>query len=343
MPKIITVVATVVAGVLLVFPGGCQMDSDIGLGVVNFRLGHPLRYKISVEKDILIELVDSKTNVVQKRQSHKMSEKLDMVISYRTIEENPFGLTTVRATCESAKVTRSAFTSRGKPPADVMEQMAGRSFTFKVSPTGKVADYSELAGLLTELGKKAFVPNTRGGMRAKNPDMLYDFMTVQWHMWDSIATMKNPKGGVAVGRTWQSDQILPLPVPIPAARRTTYKLSEVIEAENVHKAVITADYELSDAEIKNRPELYDGKFNLKGSLFVVMRNYVPKSIQGGGKQVFDIDRGLIESETQDWKLVVNASFMLPLGTSLPRITIDQKVKINLLEPAAAAKPLRERQ
>jgi hypothetical protein len=40
-----------------------------------------------------------------------------------------------------------------------------------------------------------------------------------------------------------------------------------------------------------------------------------------------MQQGLIESDNQQYTLKVNAAFLLPLGDSLPVLTIDQKITI----------------
>ena len=45
---------------------------------------------------------------------NRFTELLEMVVAYTPVEADPFGLTTVKATCKSVKVTRTR-SPRGRP------------------------------------------------------------------------------------------------------------------------------------------------------------------------------------------------------------------------------------
>jgi len=58
-----------------------------------------------------------------------------------------------------------------------------------------------------------------------------------------------------------------------------------------------------------------------------MRNYRFNTIEGSGTAVMNLDKGVLESDQQQWKVGITAEFLLPLGNSLPQIIVDQKIDI----------------
>ncbi len=264
----------------------------------------------------------------QRDQTHTVNESLELVMEYRAVESNPFGISVIEGKCVSAKVQRDSL--RGTQPtknADVAESLTGRSFRFSISPTGRIEDYADLEKLVKELGAKSFIDGAKAPTRVKDPDMLTDFIAMQWYLWDCSAAVKNPTSGVRAGKDWKAIQLLPLPVPIPVARETTYRLAENQDPADLTKAVIASTYAISDKEIPYWPTPYEGVFNLKGSLFAVMRNYRFNTIEGTGTAVMNLEKGVLESDQQQWKVGITAEFLLPLGNSLPQIIVDQKLDI----------------
>ncbi len=288
-----------------------------------------MRYKLTSQRNITLELKSDDPRMKDKNKPQTMSEKLELVIAYKPVEVDPFGITTIEGKCESAKVTRTNFTGRAGS-ADAVEHLAGKTFTIALSPTGKIADYSSLTELVHNLGEKAFATNTTRKQRVKNPDMIHDFMAVQWYLWDSVATIEEPLEGVKKGKSWKTNQLVPLPIPIVAVRETTYTFEDVTETPDGRKAVISSVYTLSDEKLANCPTPYTGRFAMKG-MFGFLRNYKYQSLVGQGKQIFNIDAGIVESDQQQYKMTIGAAFMLPLGDSVPIITIDQKISVELLD------------
>lgn len=307
---------------------GCQEDSQRELLLVDFKEDTPLRYKFVSERDIKIH-VDTPSKP-DKNTSHDMSERLELVIEYRPVDVNPFGLTTIEATCTSAEVSRKSFTVKGQPPADAVEYLEGKKFRFKVSPTGKITEHSEVDEIISEAGEKAFASTSGSQGRVKNPDMMMDFIALVWHFWDSVALIKGHQGA-AVGHTWQAEQLVPLPVGIPAGRQTTYTLSEILDTQQGRKAKITSSYDLSEPIREGFPRPYTGGYRLKGSLFAVLTNYKFTHLQGGGEQIFNIDTGTLERNQQQYQVKMDASFILPLGDSVPRVTVNQKFLTELVK------------
>ncbi len=310
--------------ILILVLTGCQTGSPTVL-LVDFPTDAPVRYTMSTQRKVEIRLTGDKP---ERTQSHTVNESLELTMEYRAVESNPFGLSTIEGKCVSAKVNRDSIrgTSAGKT-RDVAEDLAGKTFRFTVTPTGRIEDYSELNKLVKELAAASFIEGVKAPTAVKDPDMLIDFIAMQWYLWDSSAAVKNPTAGVRPDKEWKAVQLLMSPLPLPIGRETTYRLAEVQDQENPKKAIIASTFALTDKEIPNWPTPYEGKFNLKGSLFAVMRNYRFNTLQGSGTTVINLDQGLLESDEQKWKVEIAAEFLLPLGNSLPQITVDQQVSI----------------
>ena len=320
------IVILICSCVILTIAGGCEVGGERELLVVAFEAGQELEYKMVSQRNTGLTIASKAKNTSK---TDKMSERLDLVMVYKPVEVNPYGLSTIEATCKSAKVKRKSFTGRGGRK-DAVENLTGKSFRFKLTPTGKIVEYSELTSLLEEVSETAFDAKKEGRMRVKNPDMLYDFIALQWYLWDSSSTIENPLKGVAIGSEWKALQLIPMPIFTPPTRETTYVLDEVIETEQERKAIIKSSYALSDEELDDWPEPHSGNFQIKG-VFGFLRQYRFLSIEGSGRQVFDLERNMIEKDTQQYKMEVSASFMLPLGDTPPSLTVDQELTVELVK------------
>jgi len=163
--------------------------------------------------------------------------------------------------------------------------------------------------------------------------MIYDFVALQWYLWDSISSVPDPLDGVKPGMTWTNTQLIawPVPIPNPPCRVTTFKLDSVVDENEQKKAVIASTYTLSDKTVENFPKPYEGTFQMRG-LFGFLRDYKFQSLEGEGKQVFNLSTGAVESDTQKYLLKTTASFLLPLGDSVPHVALEQTLRIQKLEP-----------
>ncbi len=318
------------AGLITLFAlAGCQV-SPKEFFVVDFKENSALRYQLVSERDIELNLGEAETTKKSRKQkTQKMSEKLELVIAYKPIKVDPYGLTTIEARCESAEVTRISFTGK-KTTSDAVKSLRGKTYTFEITPTGKFNDYANLQEVVRELGKKAFTQKVGKQGRVKDPDMISDFVALQWYFWDSVATIEKPIEGAEVGQSWKALQFIPLPMPRAMVRETTYKLSEIKETPDGRQAVITSSYALSDQRVKNWPKPYSGRFRMKG-MFGFLRNYKMKSLSGTGTQIFNLDTGQVESEQQQYRIDIEADFLMPLGDSKPRLIIQQKMEVQLLD------------
>jgi hypothetical protein len=316
------------AGLLLTL-GGCgpAQQKETWL-LVSFEKDVPITYRMESERQTVIDLTTS--DPAKRSKPQTMAEKLSLVLTYTPTEVDPFGLTTVKVTCREARVTRSSFTGRNEQ-ADAMEQLKGKEFFLKLSATGEIADTSDLERAARELGEAAFSSKGDTG-RIKNPDMINDFLAMQWFLWDATASVGDPLS-MQPGKTWQTKQLVPWPVPFytPPARITDYTLDRIETAEDgTRVAVITSRYKISDEPMQDFLRPYDGNFQMRG-LFGFLRNYQFESLSGSGTQLFNMDKGLIVKDTQQYTMNVAAGFMLPLGDSKPVLTVTQTFDIERIE------------
>jgi hypothetical protein len=311
---------------------GCQdsaKSSPDNWLLVSFEKDVPITYRMVSERTTEIDLTTGDPK--KKSRPQTTTEKLELVMVYTPVVVDPFGLSTLKVECESAKVTRSGFSGK-RSASDAMETLTGKSFTLKLTPTGKIADITDLERIAAELGEASF-SDSKQNTRIKNPDMIGDFLAMQQYLWAAGSAISNQLD-LKEGDTWQTQQSIPWPVPSypPPARTTTYTLESITTEEDMpRKAAINSTYAMSETPIEDYIRPYEkGKFQMRG-LFGFLRNFQFKHIEGTGTQVFNIDDGLVESDRQQYLLNVIATFMLPLGDSLPVLKIDQKISIERIE------------
>jgi len=296
---------------------------------VDFQKNKTLRYKFVSNRQIQVDFGPSRSkneSVVQ-----AMSETMQLVFAYRPLEVDSYGLASVQATCESAKVKRTSFSSHKGRQRDAVEALKDKSFRLQVSPSGMLTDKAQLRQLILELGEEAF---DKGKRRIKNPDMIFDFIATQWFLWDSTSSIERPSKGVAVGDSWDSRLLTPLPVPMRAERKVTYRLDEVRQTQTGRVAVIKSSYSAADSLEGDWPMPYGGRFQMRG-MFGFFRGYKILSVSGEGTELFNIDAGVIEQANQRYEVEIDAVIPFGLGESKdeepqPNITIKQEITMQLL-------------
>ncbi len=291
---------------------------------VDFQEAQTLRYKFVSSRDIEVDWNPGKSGPrLDKSTVDRSSESMDMVVAYTPVKVKPYGLTTIKATCESVKVKRSK--DRRK---DAVESLAGKTFTFTIDPTGKIEDYSQLDSLIREIGKKAFRSDTG---RIKDPDMICDFIASQWFLWDSVSSIERAFEGVSVGQTWKSRLSVPTPMVSRKARDVTYTLDEIRQTGKGRLAVIRSSYSPAESVPAGWPIPYVGAFQMRGT-FGFLRGYKMLGLEGQGEELFNIDAGRIEQYSQQYQTQWEASLLFALeGAANPRITIKQKLTMQLLK------------
>ncbi|PKL47374.1 MAG: hypothetical protein CVV39_05825 [Planctomycetes bacterium HGW-Planctomycetes-1] len=300
---------------------------------VDFEPNVPLRYKFVCERQIELDL-DSKGRYRKegakgRGQVQNYTEMLEMEIVYKAVEIDPYGYSIIEATCQSAKVVRSSTGGRSPSKPDAAETLAGKSFTLKITPTGKAADYSSLEALMKEVGQNAFGTDSKR-TNVKDPDMIMDFAATQWGLWDSISSIKRPLKGLKKNSKWTSKLLAPMPFVAKVGRDVKYKLAGIVESNDTAYAEITSSYSLSKSPPENIPMPYSGTFQMRGT-FGFLQSYRVLSLEGSGRQLYDIKRGLIKSDIQQYKAEVAASIFGGLGGVEPSIKIDQKITMTLIE------------
>ena len=326
-------IAIIPALVVLSFLAGCRFgpgeegpSSKSGeVLTVDFQEGRTLRYKFVSSREITVDWeAPEKLSRSGRQTSDKSSESMEMVVAYTPTEIEPYGLTTVKATCESVKVSRTKGRHR-----DAVESLPGKTFEIAVGPTGKIEDHSQLDGLIKEIGEKAFRAGTDDA-RVKEPDMISDFVATQWFLWDAVANVQEPSLGVSPGQTWTSQLSVPTPMVMRRARDVTYRLDEIRDSEKGRLAVISSSYKEAESVPRDWPIPYSGRFQMAGP-FGFYRNYQLVSLQGQGQELFNIDAGRTEQYNQNYEMQLTASLLLPLAGVSPKITIKQNLTMKLIE------------
>jgi hypothetical protein len=291
---------------------------------VDFQQGRTLRYEFTSQRKIITDWAPDKQDAKSKKAS---TESVDMVVAYEPIEVNPYGLTKVKATFESVKAVK---TGTPHSQTDAVETLVGKSYTFTVGPDGKIHARDELVKLLIAASKAAFRKDSRSS-GTKDPDLLDDVMSSQWYIWDSISSIEKPTKGVKVGQTWKSNLLIPTSMVLRISRDVTYQLADVQETEHGPVAVISSTYAMSDVKPKS-PLPYEGSFRLSGSFGffrAMFQGLSITSLEGTGRELFDINAGRVDSDEQNYKFTLkpNAS---PLPGANPVIYVEQKITMRLI-------------
>ncbi len=305
--------------------GGAKKD----LLTVDFKEGQSLRYKFVSSRKIEVDWGSMKgKSGSSRREVNKSSESIEMIISYEPVKVERYGLTTIKAKCEKVKIKRRSKSHRSGSRKDAAKNFEGKSFTFTVGPTGKIEDYSQIAKLVRNVGKKAFRPNKKQG-RIKEPDMIEDFIATQWFLWDSVSSIDKATEGVEIGQTWQSQLSVPNSMVLRKARDVTYRLDEIRQSEKGRLAVIHSDYSLAESMRRKWVWPYTGRFQMSGT-FGFFRNYKFLGLQGEGEELFNMDTGRTEQYKQQYRIDIECVLPLSLGAR-PKITIKQSLTMQLLD------------
>ncbi len=309
---------------------GCRPAPRGDYMTIDFQPRTPLRYRFVSSREVEILLTAGPDG--KKEDAKTSTESIEMVMDISPVQIDPYGLSTLEFTCRDVRVSRTSFSGKGLA-ADAMESLKGKSYTIRVSPTGQVEELGTFETLLKEIGRKSFVSSASPDQNIKNPDMILDWIFFQYALWDVSASNPKPLAGIRQGSSWQSEQFMPWPAPIRniPSRVTTYTVREISETDTRKTAVIDSRYQLREKPVLNFPMPYEGSFQIKGSLFSVLRNFRHESIEGSGTQVYNLTDGILQEDRQDYTLVTRADFILPLGQSLPTLTVRQSITIERLD------------
>jgi hypothetical protein len=312
---------------------------------VEFPADTTLKYHIISSRSIMLDLAGPAGRSKDSSARQEMKEEADLVIAYTAAGSAGRGGTLVDAKCLSAKVERQKLTG-GSASDDALTTLSGKSFRMSVSATGQIFETSELDKVIQQLGEAAFGNrNDRyEGRKIKNPDMIADFIAVQWFMWDQEQSVPRPTQGVAPGQEWKSKRKLLAPFPFVArvGRDATYTLSDVTKSpDGSQLATIKSVYSLAEGSSMDWPMPYTGTFSQRGS-FGFFQGYKVQELTGEGKQIFDVTTGRINSERQSYK--ANISAVIPFGglgkdgeKPEPNIVVNQVITIELMTPESVVK------
>ncbi|MHC4741927.1 MAG: hypothetical protein ACYS8Z_08460, partial [Planctomycetota bacterium] len=190
------------------FQKGAPKEQGIIL-TVDFVEDQMLQYRFVAKRDITIEWdPEGKMSKGAKSSTETSTETLTIVMAYTPVDVNEFGISTIKAACKSAQVTRTKRT--GSRTKDAAEYFAGKTFDLKIGPTGKIEDGSQLDEAIRQVGERAF-RNSAKGARIKDPDMVNDIVATQWFLWDSISSIPPDSVGLDPNQTWPSMLSLPSP------------------------------------------------------------------------------------------------------------------------------------
>ena len=316
--------------------GGCTSAPSPRkiLLTVDFKPGQTLKYKFVNSRNMAVDWGPMRGGGPSK--INKSSESLEMVVSYTPVEVDPYGVSTIRADCESAKAKRTSESARQQNWQEAAESFTGKSWTFTVDARGKIVDGSGFRDVLLQVGQRAFRADRSKGL-IKEPDMLFDVIAMQWFLWDSVSSVSNPTKGVAVGDKWKSVLAVPATMVLFAARDVNYTLSEIrVQDANNRIAVIDSSYSLLWPNPPEWPVPYTEPFQMSG-IFGFLRGYKTHDLQGHGQELFNIDAGRTERYSQSYTVHASASLPMGLGGVNPQITIDQNMTMELLVPSVPRK------
>ena len=301
--------------------------ADRVLLTVDFQPGRTLRYRFVSYRDIILDWDPNAAPAGSKVQ--ELSDRVEMVVAYTPEAVDPYGISTIRATCESVQIKRTGRPSGRGARRDAVNNAQGETFTFKVDPRGKIVDASQLDALIKKLGAAAF-RSGRGG-RIKEPDLVGDFIACQWFLWDAVSSIENPATGVAVGQNWRSQLSVPAPMVMRKARDVTYRLDEIRQTDAGRRAIIASTFSLAEEAPSDWPIPYAGRFQMSGT-FGFLGAYRVLGLEGTGREQFDIDAGRLDAAEQKYTLRVKAS-LPPMGLRAnPHITIKQTLTTARLTP-----------
>jgi len=309
--------------------GGVEQKAPVGkeLLSVDFQENQTLRYKFVSRRDI--ELNWGQMQRGDKKAAPKIDksfESFEIIVAFSPIKVDPYSLSTIKATCESVKIQRRGL--RG-PRTDAVQYLKGKSYTFDIDAAGRIKDYSQLNTLIRETALKAFRKKNKKE-KIKDADMVSDFIATQRFVWDAVSSIKKPVKGVSPGESWESKLWVPSPMVMRKARNVTYTLEQMRESEKGRIAVIRSDYSIAESVPSDWPKPYpSGRFQMKGT-FGFLVKYKLLDLKGSGEELFNIDTGRIQSARQNYKMLLRASMLLPLGPK-PEITIRQNLTTQLLD------------
>jgi hypothetical protein len=324
----------IVAATFLLFLTGCSQvtKSEKKFLTLDFEPNQTLRYYFRTTR---VAEIDWGTNndeegvcsTCKKKiapRGKSFIDEMNLDFSYKPVEVDPYGLTTIEAKCESVGTRKSAPNQQHIIESDAIDYMNNKTFNIKIGPTGKIEDHSQLEQLIKTAVKKAFRKDTKKG-RIKEPDLISDFFATQWFLWDAVSSIPLDWDGVEVGQTWKSKLSVPTPMLMWEARDVNYTLSEIKQTPTDELAVIRSTYTLSDSVPESWPFPYEDEERFKASgAFGFLINYEILELKGQGEEIFNITKGRTEKYEQTIYLKIKTAVRFPVAVS-PIVNIKQSL------------------
>ncbi len=302
---------------------GCEPVGDGELFVVDFPK-KPLVYKMIAQGKISVDLDPKKQMSKSSKSTVKnFSENLEMTVEYSLIDVADDGYT-VEIYYKSVNTTKKGFS---QSTSNSVKSIVGKKIQIKMTPAGFVTDDSQLRDLIKEAGDKSFAGKQGKGAPVKSHDMIADFVALQWYMWDAMSKIPEPIDGVKVGQSWQSQLSAPMPMGVAFGRDVTYTLDEVKDGI----AAISSTYSVTGGKPSGYPAHYSKRSYRQKGFFGVLK-CKPLSLVGTGKIEYDLEKGLLIKDSQQYDLETTAVLFLPLpGTENGRMKINQNITIELIQ------------
>ena len=105
---------------------------------VDFKQGQILRYKQVSEREVQLDF-DPGGKISKgsdKGRIQTMTERLEIVVAYKPVKVDSSGFSTIEATFEQVKPSRSSLSGQQPSGKDAVNYLQGKTITFTISPSG---------------------------------------------------------------------------------------------------------------------------------------------------------------------------------------------------------------
>jgi hypothetical protein len=305
---------------VLILLTGCQTHlSQNGSENMPAETRTPVRYQIAINRTTTVYMKnDSGENTPQ-----TMTEALTANLSLwrdNAIQNQ----ITFKAVCDSVHMLRYDFVKTASG-VEALRQLDGKGFSLTISPKGDMADDSSIKTLMKLAAKDSGQKTCKGAF--KEPDMLIDFYIVAADLCAAAA-----KASYSQGQTWSRLE----PTPTPAVefslpqRQITCTVNQLVNQDGIRKAKMTEVHTLAEDGQTESSGIYPELIKTSG-LFSSLRRWRTQSIDGTGEKVINLETGFLESSIQHWQVKAVAGFAIPISSTPPVITIDEKIAVKQIQ------------
>ena len=331
MQRLNRTILSVISGAVLLGVCACRgpdsrIDPPVRLQHLSlmFLPGQSLCYRYVSNRTITIDWKpEASDDPNDGRSIQHLYESLDLVVTYHVQAVDVNGLATVEGRFESIDPKRSRLTGAQVLSEDPVILLKGRTFTFRIDPSGRIRDRGAFHDLLEQTARFAFRDDPRRG-RLKGPEMVWDVIALLWSPWEVLAG-QDPNG-VRPGDAWSTQLAVPTPMVLRKARDAscTWQTPALTDGQRV--AVIASRYALSpDPLPAHWPIPYAGRFGVSGP-FGFLRHYQVRCLDGHGTDRLDMTEGRLLGYEQHYTVTMDAS--MPLALASPTIVIDQTLRMD---------------